>query len=310
MISVALVGLLTVMVVSASLWLVSLRTGRVCIVDVFWPILHLLPVVTYWMSAAHSGKVQTLSLVLLSVWAVRLATHLAIRRTGADEDRRYQTIRANNQPGFEFSSLYIVFGLQGMLAWLVSSMFIPIMHVEPAWTWLATIGALITVAGIAFETVADLQLARFLEERDGATVLTDGLWRFSRHPNYFGEFCVWLGFTLISVAHNGWYAPGLLGLVAFLLLRFSGVRLMEATIHDRRTAYADYAARTNAFFPGPASQPQLSICSDLTNARPGYVGAARFNFSTSACIRSQHSSKKARCSASSPGISENGTLQK
>jgi steroid 5-alpha reductase family enzyme len=118
--------------------------------------------------------------------------------------------------------------------------------------WLDYIGVAIVVFGTLFESIADWQLSRFKADvNNKGSVLNTGLWRYSRHPNYFGEFCVWWGFYLIAVAAGGWWAlPGPL-LMSVLLLKVSGVSLLEKDIGERRPAYRDYILSTNAFIPGP-----------------------------------------------------------
>jgi steroid 5-alpha reductase family enzyme len=193
-----------------------------------------------------------LVLVLVTVWAVRLAAFLAARNWNAPEDHRYQAIRARNQPHFEWKSLYLVFGLQGLLAWLVSAPLAAAVASPAPLGPLDWIGGLLVAFGIVFEAVADAQLARF--RRDPASagrVLDSGLWRWSRHPNYFGECCVWWGFYLLAVAAGGAWTVFAPLLMTLLLLRVSGVALLEKDIGERRPAYRDYVARTSAFIPWP-----------------------------------------------------------
>ena len=148
-----------------------------------------------------------------------------------------------------------MFGLQAVLAWIVSlSLFAGFTGPVPL-GWLDIIGLAIAAAGILIEAVADAQLARFkANPASKGQVMDRGLWRYSRHPNYFGEFCVWWGFFLIGLSAGGLAAGWTLVsplLMSVLLLKVSGVALLEADIGSRRPAYRDYVARTNAFFPGP-----------------------------------------------------------
>ena len=114
------------------------------------------------------------------------------------------------------------------------------------------LGAVLAIFGIGFESLADAQLARFRATLGNAgTVLDRGLWRYSRHPNYFGECCVWWGFYLLAADAGAWWTIFSPLLMSLLLLRVSGVTLLEKDIGERRPAYHDYIARTNAFFPGP-----------------------------------------------------------
>jgi steroid 5-alpha reductase family enzyme len=201
---------------------------------------------------------------LLAAWGLRLCAYLTLRNWGHGEDRRYREIRARNQPGFGFKSLYLVFGLQALLAWIVSlPALVVALGAGRAPRWLDVAGGLLMAFGIAFEAVADAQMRRFrADPRHAAQVMDRGLWRLTRHPNYFGECCVWWGLWLLALAAAGprgaWSVVSPL-LMTFLLLRISGVQLLEKDIALRRPAYRDYIARTNAFWPGrpkPSRSPR------------------------------------------------------
>jgi steroid 5-alpha reductase family enzyme len=189
---------------------------------------------------------------LLAIWAARLAWYITVRNVGKGEDRRYQQIRARNQPGFAWKSLYLVFWLQALLAWLISLPLLGAFASNQPLGPLDYAGVLLWLAGFAFEAVGDWQLGRFKKDPANADqVMNRGLWRFTRHPNYFGEFCIWWGFWLIALSAGAWWTvPGPL-VVSWLLLRVSGVVLLEKDIGNRRPLYADYVLKTNAFFPGP-----------------------------------------------------------
>jgi steroid 5-alpha reductase family enzyme len=145
-----------------------------------------------------------------------------------------------------------VFGLQAALAWVISLPLLAATGSTAPLGWLDAAGVALWLVGMIFEAGGDWQLARF--KRDPANrgkVLDTGLWRYTRHPNYFGDFCVWWGFFLIALSAGGWWS--IVGPLAmsFLLLKVSGVALLEKDIGERRPAYRDYIRRTNAFFPGP-----------------------------------------------------------
>jgi steroid 5-alpha reductase family enzyme len=246
-----------------TLWLGSLRARRVDFVDVAWPLLHLVPGLIYVTAAVSNGVVtarQLLLATLLSMWAIRLAAYLAIRTAGAPEDARYAAIRRANEPGFRWKALYLIFGFQAALAWLISAMLMPVAFDPTPLGWLDAVAALVVVVGIGYEAVADVQLAAFRRRDDGG-VLDSGLWAYSRHPNYFGEWCVWAGFTGLALNAGAWWAVAGLAVVTLLLLRVSGVRLMERTIGKRRPGYAEYVERTNAFWPGrPRQLSVVLVC--------------------------------------------------
>jgi len=237
---------------AAVTWVVSVVKRNVTIVDTLWSLLFVLAAVVYAGSVATPGPRAWLLLALVSVWGVRLAGYLAWRNRGQEEDRRYQAIRRRNEPNFALKSLWLIFGFQAVLAWVISLPLAGAIAGEAPLGALDVLGIVLWGVGVFFEAAGDWQLARF--KRDPANagrVMDRGLWRYTRHPNYFGDFCVWWGFYLIALsAGAGWTIVGPL-IMSFLLLRFSGVRLLERDIGERRPAYAEYVRRTNAFFPGP-----------------------------------------------------------
>ena len=252
---IALQALLSMVPLAFGAWLLSLRKNDVSIVDSFWPLLILTAAATYAQVAPQTGPRALVVVTLVALWAVRLAVHITWRHWGEPEDHRYQTIRARNEPHFRWKSLVLVFALQATLAWVVSwSVFAAVVNPR-AWNWLDSLGVCVIVAGASFEAVADWQLARFKSDPGHrGQVMDRGLWRNTRHPNYFGEFCVWWGFYLVALSAQGWWAIASPVLMTILLLRVSGVALQEKDIAERRPGYLDYIARTNAFFPGRRRQ--------------------------------------------------------
>jgi len=233
-------------------WLLSLPLRNVSIVDSMWSLMFLLAAVTYAAGQAAPGPRAWLVIVLVSAWALRLAAYITWRNRGHGEDFRYRKIRADNDPGFAFKSLYIVFGLQAGLAWVISLPLLAAINSTGPLGWLDLAGAALWLAGMVFEVGGDWQLARFkADPANRGRVLDTGLWRYTRHPNYFGDFCVWWGLFLVALAGGGWWSVAGPLLMSFLLLKVSGVALLEKDIGERRPAYRDYVRRTNAFFPGP-----------------------------------------------------------
>jgi steroid 5-alpha reductase family enzyme len=179
-----------------------------------------------------------------------LHVYLVIRNSGEPEDRRYQAIRKNNSPGFWWKSYFIVFLLQAVLAWIASLVIAGAMAKSQAPGWLVMVGLVIATAGFFVEAVADWQLARFKANLANAGKVMDlGLWRYSRHPNYFGECCFWWGIALVALVAGYWWTLISPLLMTVLLLRVSGVTLLEKDISERRPAYRDYIRRTSAFIP-------------------------------------------------------------
>ena len=233
-------------------WSLSLRSNDVSIVDSLWSLKFLLLAVGYaWLSGA-SGARAALVLTLVAIWALRLSAHITLRHRGQPEDHRYQAIRQRHEPGFRFKSLYIVFGLQAGLAWLIGMPLAAAMDSAAPLGWLDAVGVALWVAGMVFEVFGDAQLARFRQSPESRDqVLDSGLWRYTRHPNYFGECLLWWGYYLLAVAGGGAWSIASPVLMTWLLLRVSGVALLEQDIGMRRPRYAEYIARTNAFIPGP-----------------------------------------------------------
>ena len=255
MLTLALQGLLPIVLLALGAWLLSLRNDDVSIVDSFWPLLILTGSATYVMAAPQTGPRALVVVCLVAIWAVRLAAHITWRGWGEPEDRRYKAIRARNEPYFRWKSLVLIFALQAFLAWVVSSSVLAAVVNSRPWSWLDSLGVCVIVAGASFEAVADWQLARFKSDAaHKGQVMDRGLWRNSRHPNYFGEFCVWWGFYLIALSAQGWWAIASPVLMTVLLLKVSGVALQEKDIAERRPGYREYIARTNAFFPGRRRQ--------------------------------------------------------
>lgn len=234
------------------LWLLSVRLRDASIVDPFWGTGF---VVVAWTSAATSWPPSIRGILLLAlttVWGLRLSAYLAWRNVGHGEDPRYQAMRRYWGPRFWWVSLFSVFLLQGVIMWVVSLPVQAVAVAEPSQRfWLDTVGVVVWFVGLTFESVGDWQLAKFKRnpENEGR-VLDSGLWALTRHPNYFGDFCIWWGIFLIAAAAGAWWTIVGPVVMSFLLMKVSGVPLLERTIADRRPAYADYVERTNAFFPG------------------------------------------------------------
>jgi steroid 5-alpha reductase family enzyme len=238
-------------------WIFSVVKRDVSIVDSLWSLFFLVAAGVFAVEAQPLSPRGTLVLALVAVWGLRLSIYITARNRGEPEDYRYQTIRADNEPGFAFKSLFIVFGLQGLLAWFIALPLLSAITSDSALNPLDLVAALLWLVGFGFEAGGDYQLSKFKSRADSkGRVLDTGLWRYTRHPNYFGAFCIWWAFYLFAVAAGGWWSIASPILMSFLLLRVSGVAMLEGTIGDRRPEYANYICRTNAFFPGPRRGPK------------------------------------------------------
>jgi len=245
-----MLGGMSLLLLAVILWLISLIKNDVSIVDSFWSLMILLAGVIFFIAVPDHVERSYLVLGLAVIWALRLALHIGWRNWGEGEDLRYQTIRANNQPYFNFKSLYIVFGLQAVLAWLVSLPLLAAINSQGGLYWLDYLALSLWIIGMLFEVVGDYQLAQFkANPANKGQVMAQGLWRYTRHPNYFGEFCIWWGFFVFALAAGGGWSIVSPLLMSVLLLKVSGVALLEKDISHRRPGYSQYIQTTNAFFP-------------------------------------------------------------
>jgi len=240
-------------------WLLSVAMRNVGIVDSLWSLFFLLAVAVFAGANPHNEPRAALMLVMVALWALRLSGYITWRNHGEPEDRRYRAIRAANEPGFVWKSFFIVFALQGVLAAVVATPLVVAIGSPAPLNVLDVVGVALWAFGFAFESIGDWQLARFKgDAANRGKVMDTGLWRFTRHPNYFGEATLWWGYYLVAAAAGGWWTVFAPLLMSVLLLKVSGVSLLEKDIGERRPAYRDYIARTNAFFPGPRKDPDAA----------------------------------------------------
>jgi steroid 5-alpha reductase family enzyme len=236
-------------------WLLSILLRDASIVDVAWGLGFVLIAWVVFALADGSSARKALVVTLTTLWGLRLAAYLAWRKRGGGEDFRYQEMRRRYGQRFPLMSLFFVFGFQGLGMWTVS---LPIQaaqtpHSPTGLTVVDFIGIAIWSLGMLFETGGDLQLARFrADPRNAGMVMDRGLWRYTRHPNYFGDFCVWWGLYAVALATGDawWSIIGPL-VMSLILLRLFGARAIEPHLQQRRLGYEDYRRRTSAFFPRP-----------------------------------------------------------
>lgn len=238
-----------------ALWALSVAVKDTSIVDIFWGTGFVIVAWVAYAAGDGGGPRRTLLAVLVSIWGLRLTAHLARRNLGKGEDPRYTAMRRKHGDAWPLRSLWNVFLLQGVLLWIVS---LPVQAGvvcldRPHLIWLDYVGAAVWLVGLFFETVGDEQLVRFkADPANKGQVMNRGLWKYTRHPNYFGDFSVWWGLYLIAIATGSlwWTTVGPL-VMSVLLIRVSGAALLEKGLSKRKPGYADYIERTSSFFPRP-----------------------------------------------------------
>ena len=246
---------LTIVVLMIGTWLLSLALKNASIVDIVWGFGF---VCVAWAVRLRVDEGldarQNLLVLMTTVWGLRLAGYLFWRNHGKGEDYRYKAMRKHWGPRFPLISLGTVFGLQGVLMFIVS---LPVQLGQtrdtPDLGWLAYLGIAVWLVGLFFEVVGDAQLAKFKADASNqGKVMNRGLWKYTRHPNYFGDACVWWGIALVA-AETTVGKFGIIGAIVMtvLLRRVSGVVLLEKSLSKRKEGYAEYVARTSAFIPRP-----------------------------------------------------------
>jgi steroid 5-alpha reductase family enzyme len=244
-----------VAVVLGSTFLVALRVGRHAVVDVAWGLGFVAVAATSYVLSAGEGDPtrRLLVLALTAVWGLRLAWHIWRRSRGHGEDPRYEALLAKAPGSRTAYALRQIYLTQALVLWFVSLPLQVAAFETPAPGWLTWVGVAVWAVGLFFEAVGDQQLQRFRADPESrGKVLDTGLWRYTRHPNYFGDACVWWGLSL--VAFSAW--PGVLTilspvLMTWLLANGTGKPLLEKGMASRRPGYDDYVARTSGFFPLP-----------------------------------------------------------
>ena len=242
-----------------ALWLLSIRLKDVSIIDIFWGPAFGVVALVGWFLSGDAGATEDRRLLVTALtvlWSLRLGAYLWSRNVGKGEDPRYTAaFRARIKHNLHGHTLTKVFLLQGTLVWLIS-MPVQLAQYLQLPTTLgvpALLGALLWLIGFLFEAISDRQLARFkADPANEGRILDTGLWRYTRHPNYFGNACLWWGLWLVACDH--WI--GLLTvfsplLMNYFLLNVTGKKLLEKKMSRQRPGYADYIARTSGFFPWP-----------------------------------------------------------
>jgi len=234
------------------LWLVSLALRNASIVDIFWGTGFVLAGWLYFLlTPAALTERKLLLMLLVSLWGLRLSFHILRRNWGKGEDFRYRQWREEAGGRWWWQSFFKVFFLQGILMWLISAPLLAAQMFSGQDRLSILDGAAIAVWGIGFffEVVGDWQLSRFLSNpANRGKLLTSGVWRYTRHPNYFGDAAQWWGFYLFALSVGGWWTIFSPLLMTVLLRYVSGVALLEKTM-QHKPGYQEYMNTTPAFFP-------------------------------------------------------------
>jgi steroid 5-alpha reductase family enzyme len=243
------IAALTVFSIVTLLWLVSVAVRDASIIDVFWGTLF---VAIAWVllvvsGVGTAGKVQAL-VFMVTAWGLRLSFHLGARNVGHGEDRRYALWRAHGGPNWWLKTYYRIYLLQGGIALVVATPIVAVFY-EPEFKLFNLIGVLAWLAGLAIEIAADVQLARFrATSGTEGQVLSAGLWRYSRHPNYFGDALQWWGLGLFALTPSTWWSW--IGPLAMtLVFVFISTGVIERGLKKRRPDYARYAEATSSLLP-------------------------------------------------------------
>ena len=249
--NVLVANLVVIALMMSAVWIVSVIARDASIVDIVWGLGFVVVAWSSWTVSDSTDGTDLVIRVCVTVWGLRLAGYLAWRNLGKGEDYRYQAMRKKYGARFPLISLFSVFLLQGTLMWVVSLPVQLVHMVDGGGSAVVAIGAVLWAVGVVFETVGDAQLARFKSRQENAgKVMRTGLWRYTRHPNYFGDFLAWWGIGIASLA--SWTSVvGLIGpvVMSILLMRVSGVPMLEHSIAKRRPEYVEYRRTTSPFFP-------------------------------------------------------------
>jgi len=246
-------GLAIILIMMSILWLISVAVKNVSIVDPFWGFGFVAVSFLYFLRGEGFEARKTLLMVLVPIWGLRLSLFLAWRNLGKGEDFRYREFRNKyGEHRYWWFSFFQTFLLQGLLMWLISAPLLAAQFYgyDRPLGLLDFAGIIFWITGFTFEAGGDYQLAIFkANPANKGRVLDRGFWRYTRHPNYFGDSSVWWGFGFLSLA-AGSYLP-VMGsvLMTFLIIRVSGVRLLENTLVEQKPGYREYVRKTSAFIP-------------------------------------------------------------
>jgi len=243
---------LVILAYMAILWAVSLALRNSSIVDIFWGAGFVMANWFYFIMTPDGLPARKwLISALVTIWGLRLSLYILYRNWGKPEDFRYHKWREEAPDKWWWQSFFKVFLMQGALLWIISA---PLLAAQigqtPRLTALDYLAVAVWAIGFFFEATGDIQMARFKgNPANKGKVLNYGVWRYTRHPNYFGDATQWWGYYLIAASAGGWWTIFSPIIMTTLLLRVSGVALLEKTLKETKPEYRDYIERTSAFVP-------------------------------------------------------------
>ena len=246
-------ALILILILMSILWIISIILKNVSIVDLFWGLGFVVTCGFYFLKTDGSGLRKLIILIMVAMWGLRLSGYLAWRNYGKGEDFRYREFRRKyGEKRYWWISFFQTFLLQGVLMWLISAPLLGAQYYggKASPGIFDFLGILFWFIGLVFEAGGDMQLARFkANPGNKGKVLNTGLWHYTRHPNYFGDSSVWWGFGLICCA-AGSYLP-VMGsvLMTALIIKVSGVALLEKSLIEQKPQYKEYIEKTSAFIP-------------------------------------------------------------
>lgn len=247
-----IVGLIILGLMTA-LWFLSLLIKNASIVDIFWGSGFVLSAWTYYVMTPDGFEVRKWLLVILTtIWGLRLSSYILWRNFGKEEDFRYQVWRKEAGENWWWRSFFKVFLLQGFLMWLISIPLLAAQHSSQPdrIIWLDYLAVLAWAFGFYFEAVGDFQLARFkANPANKGKLLSSGVWRYTRHPHYFGDALQWWAYFLFASATGAYWTIFSPIIMTVLLRRVSGVTLLEKSLSNSKPGYKEYVETTNAFVP-------------------------------------------------------------
>lgn len=253
--SLFLSGFAMTMALLTGLWVISLIIKDTSIIDIYWGLgfVFIAWFYAYKVGFENLASTHYILLGLVTLWGTRLGGYLAWRNLGKGEDYRYVLMRKEGGKHWWWISFLRVFLLQGILLWGVSAVFVPALLAKGGLSIFIYLGIVLWAIGFFFEVVGDYQLARFKKNRSSQEeILNTGLWRYTRHPNYFGDATMWWGYFCFALAHPAGWAYVLCPMImTFLLMKISGVAMLERGLKKTKPKYEEYVRRTSAFIPMP-----------------------------------------------------------